>query len=284
MTQPLQQTIYSPKSELRHPGRLIHSMFQDLLRSRGLAWRLFVRNISAKYRQSLVGYIWAILPPLLVSALWIFLNSQKIISVASTTTPYPLYVLTGTLLWQIFVESINAPMRVVRGSASMIAKINFPREALIVTAFLEIIFHMSIQIVLLGVVLIYFKIPLQNISAFACLGLLGLISFGMMIGILLTPLSILFGDIQHGLPMILQPLFYLTPIVYSPPTSGFATVIAAINPITPLIRLTRGAITTGETACLHASITIFGATTLLLFIGWILYRIAMPHLIERISS
>ncbi len=259
-------------------------MLQDLLRSRGLAWRLFIRNISARYRQSLVGYLWAILPPILISSLWIFLNSQKIISLNTTATPYPLYVLTGTLLWQIFVESIHAPMRVVRDSATMIAKINFPREALIVTAFLEVIFHMTIQLVMLTAVFIYFKISFHHISIYVVIGLSGLISLGMMIGILLTPLSILFGDIQHGLPMILQPLFYLTPIVYPPPDSGVALIIATLNPITPLIRLTRDSITTGEIACLSSSTAILSATIFMLFIGWLLYRVAIPHLIERISS
>lgn len=284
MSSSLQQTVYSPESELKHPGRFLRCMLQDLMCSRELAWRLFTRNISARYRQSLVGYLWAILPPLLISSLWIFLNTQNIISLKTTTTPYALYVLTGTLLWQIFVESIHAPMRVVRDSAPMIAKINFPREALIVTAFLEVIFHMGIQLIMLAVVFIYFKIPFHQINLTAGIGLLGLVSLGMMTGILLTPLSVLFGDVQHGLPMILQPIFYLTPIVYPPPNSGIASVIASLNPICPLIHLTREAITTGEVTFLIPSIIIFGVSFLLLFIGWVLFRVAMPHLIERISS
>lgn len=280
----LKPTIYSPISELRHPWILITAMIADVINARELAWRLFVRNISAKYRQTIVGYAWAILPPLLTSAIWIFLNSQKIMDFRNTEIPYPLYVLVGTILWQIFVDSINAPIRVIKESAPMIAKINFPREALLFAAFLEVLFNFAIQSVLLTGVFIYFKISVSADIFLAISGVFGIIMMGMMFGILLTPLSVLYGDIQQGLPMILHSLFYLTPIVYSVPKAGFGNLLAKLNPISPLIIFTRELITTGKFVCLDLSLILSGFTFLLLLIGWILYRIAMPHLIERIAA
>ena len=280
----LKETVYSPESEIANPRVLASRMFQDLFSSRELAWRLFLRNTSAKYRQSLMGYLWAILPPLLTSAIWIFLNTQNILNFGETSVPYPLYVLVGTVLWQVFVNSINTPIRVVKESASMIAKINFPREALILAAFLEIGFHLAIQLCLLACVFIFFSVPLSLSCIWALFGILAIITAGMMVGILLTPLSILYGDIQQGLPMILQPLFYLTPIVYSTPETGMGAFLAMINPIAPLILFTRELLTTGEVVCLTATIVISGMTMILLLFGWLLYRVAMPHLVERISS
>jgi len=64
MTQHLPLTIYTPESQLRHPRQLLRAMFHDLKASRELAWRLFGRNISSQYRQSMLGYFWAFLPPL----------------------------------------------------------------------------------------------------------------------------------------------------------------------------------------------------------------------------
>ena len=284
MHQTSHKTIYTPESELRRPVLLLTAMLRDLITSRELAWRLFIRNISTRYRQTIVGYLWAVFPPLLTSAIWIFLNNQKILNVTETSVPYPLYILTGTILWQVFVDSINAPMRVVKESATMIAKINFPREALIIAAFLEILFNLFIQLCLLACVFIYFGIPLSVEILWGFTGIIGIIMMGMMAGILLTPMSILYGDVQQGLPMILQPLFYLTPIVYSAPKTGFGAILTTYNPISPLIQFTRELIITGKVICLEPSIIVFSITMILLLFGWLLYRIAMPHLVERISA
>ncbi len=284
MTQSLKTTIYSPESELARPWLLMKGMARDLAASRELAWRLFLRNISAKYRQTFMGYLWAVFPPLLTSAIWIFLNSQKILNFSETDIPYPLYVLVGTIIWQVFVNAINIPILVVRDSASMIAKINFPREALILAAFFEILFNLAIQLILLAAVFLYFRVSVSIQCIWAFGGLLSVIMAGMMTGILLTPLSILYGDIQQGLPMILQPLFYLTPIVYSPPETGIGAILATINPISPLIRFTRELITTGEFVCSASTLIISVFTGIMLLFGWILYRVAMPHLVERISA
>lgn len=284
MDSQLKETVYTPESELRHPWILFLNMMGDLVKSRELAWRLFIRNISARYRQTLGGYLWAILPPLMTSALWIFLNSQKIFSIKETSVPYPLYVLVGTILWQVFVDAINAPMRVVKESAPMIAKINFPREALIFAAALEVIFTLFIQVCLLAGVFIYFRIPLSIGLLLSTVGISGIILMGMMIGLMLTPLSVLYGDVQQGLPILLQPLFYLTPIIYKAPEAGFGAIIATYNPISPLIRFTRELITSGKAVCLESTIVVLSITIAMLLLGWLLYRIAMPHLVERITA
>jgi len=284
MNQKLKLTIYNPESQLRKPGTLLTSMVSDLVNSRELAWRLFIRNLSARYRQTIIGYLWAVVPPLLTSAIWIFLNTQKIFDIKDTPVPYPLYVLVGTILWQVLVNAVNTPLRVVKSSANMISKINFPHEALIIAAFLEVVFNLVIQCCLLFGVFIYFSVPLSPGMLLGLGGIMGIIMMGMMAGILLTPLSILYGDIQQGLPMILQPLFYLTPVVYPAPESGFGAVLAKYNPISPLIQFTRELLTTGKIVCLEQSIIVCCATLILLLIAWLLYRVAIPHLIERIAA
>ena len=144
MERPLKETVYSPDSELRNPGRLVHSMMSDLLASRELAWRLFVRNISAQYRQSLLGYFWAFIPPLFTTLIWVFLNSQNILDIGDTGMPYPLFVLTGTVLWQTFADALDSPLKLVSKSKAMLAKINFPREALILTRSGMVLFNFAI--------------------------------------------------------------------------------------------------------------------------------------------
>jgi lipopolysaccharide transport system permease protein len=277
-------TVYSPDPALKEPTTLFTEMVGDLIAARELAWRLFVRNISAKYRQTMIGYVWAILPPVLTSAIWIFLNSQKIFSFQESRVPYPLFVFTGTIIWQVFIGSVQTPIQVVKESASMLAKINFPREALIIAALLEILLNTFIQLILLSCTFVYFGIPLSAICIAALGGLMTIIMMGMMIGVILTPFAILYGDVQQGLPIIFQPLFYLTPIVYPIPESGIGSILATWNPVSPVIQFTRELLISGQIVFLGPSMVIFCITFFLLLLGWLMYRLAMPHLVERIAA
>ena len=281
---PLPVTVYTPDSQLRQPRQLLQAMWHDLRASRELAWRLFVRDISAQYRQSLLGYVWAFMPPLFTTAIWVFLNGQKILNVGETAIPYPAYVLAGTLLWQGFVDAVNAPLRVVSGSRSLLAKINFPREALLLSGLGQVLFNFGIRLVLLVPVFLWLDMALPVTILLAPLGILALIAFGLSVGVILTPLGLLYGDVGRGLTLATQLWFYLTPVVYAVPDRWPASLVASVNPVSPLLITTRAWMTTGDTPQPLAFILITSATLLLLSLGWLLYRLAMPHLIERMQA
>ena len=70
----MRTTIYTPDSLLSNPLSMIRGMLQDLVASRELAWRLAVRDLSAQYRQTILGFLWAIILPLANTLIWIFLS------------------------------------------------------------------------------------------------------------------------------------------------------------------------------------------------------------------
>jgi len=284
MADPLPEVVYTPDSQLRQPRQLLHSMVADLLASRELAWRLLVRNISAQYRQTLLGYLWAFLPPIATTLTFVFLNSQKILSVGDTSIPYPAYVMVGTLLWQGFVDALNSPLRLLRTSKSMLAKINFPREALILAGLGEVLFNFAIRLVLMFIVFVWFRIAVPPTILMAPIGVLALMALGLTIGILLAPLEILYQDIQRGLAIITTMWFFVTPVVYPPPTKWPASLLTQVNPVSPLLVTTRELLTTGTVSHPYSFSLIFGITLGLMFMAWVLYRLAMPYLIERIGA
>jgi len=81
--------IYTSESLLRHPLLLFKQMWRDLLASRGLAWRLLVRDISAQYRQSFLGILWAFVPPVATAVGLTLANNAKVINISATDLPYP---------------------------------------------------------------------------------------------------------------------------------------------------------------------------------------------------
>jgi lipopolysaccharide transport system permease protein len=277
-------TVYTPESPIRHPGRLFFDMFKDLFAGRELAWRLAVRDVSAQYRQTALGLLWAFIMPLAHTLIWIFLSSSGIVTIRDTALPYPIYVFTGTIIWAIFIDSVNAPLHQTTANKQMLSKINFPREALIVSGIYQTLFNGAIRITLMIFVLLFFKInPGWSLILFP-LGILSLILTGTALGLLLTPIGMLYTDIGRGIPLVMQFLMYLCPVVFPIPHEGWAAVLFRINPMTPLIMTTRDWLTGLLPEYLSSFSLISLFIIILLAAVWIIYRVAMPILIERMSA
>lgn len=277
-------TIYTPTSALKQPRKLFAEMLHDLWAGRGLAWRLFLRDTAALYRQSILGYVWAFLPPVATAATFVFLNSQKILSIGATPVPYAAYVMIGTLLWQSFVDALNSPARVVAANRGMLIKIKFPREALIVAGVLEVLFNFLIRLTLLVPVFWFFEIPVSSSILLFPLGVIALMLLGLSLGLILTPIALLYTDIGRGVSIIAGFWLFLTPVVYPPPTTGFAAYLTTINPVSPVILTTRDWLISQPATHLSAFIVVTALALILLLIGWVIYHVALPHLIERMGG
>ena len=280
----LQTVIYTPASPLRYPGRLVKEMFRDLIASRGLAWRLFIRDTSAQYRQSVLGYVWAFVPPLVASLPFVFLNSQGVVGIKGTSIPYAAYAMIGTIIWQAFADALNSPLKTVTASKAMLSKINFPREAILLSGLGQVLFGVLIRLVLLIAVFVWFRIPPPATACLFPLGILALVMVGFMIGIVFTPFGLLYTDVQQILPVLSMFLMFLTPVLYPPPQSGLAAAVARWNPLSPLVVVTRNWLTTGAMTGLAQFAVISAATVILLLAGWLIYRLALPHIIARIGN
>jgi lipopolysaccharide transport system permease protein len=281
---PPNKTVYSPDSSLRHPARMLADMLHDLIVGRGLAWQLAVRDIRAQYRQAVLGLLWAFILPLAHTTTWIFLSGAGIVTVSNTALPYPVYVFTGTMLWAIFMDAVNAPLQQTLAAKQMLAKVNFPREALVVSGILQTLFNGGIKIVLLLVTLMLLDFyPGWTLISFL-LGIFSLILAGTAVGLLITPVGMLYTDIGKSLPLLLQFLMYLTPVVFPMPNSGWAAIIFKLNPMTPLILTTRNWLTGISQDCLGYFFIVNALVIILLLVVWMVYRIAMPILIERMSA
>ena len=281
---PLAVTVYTPESSLANPRHMLRDMFRDLLASRELAWRLAVRDIRAMYRQSFLGLLWALILPLANTVVWIFLSSSGIVTVRDTDLPYPVYVFVGTMLWAIFMDAVNSPLQVTMAAKPMLAKINFPRESLVLAGIFQSLFNASIKIVLLLVALIVMGInPGWSLVLFP-VGLLSLIMVGTMIGLMLTPVGLLYTDVGRALPLLMQFLMYLTPVVFPTPKDGWPAMVFQANPLTPLIVTTRQWLTGMPADQLGYFMLVNAVTLVLLLVFWAIYRLAMPILIERMSA
>jgi lipopolysaccharide transport system permease protein len=276
--------VYTPEPLLRHPVVMLREIAADVWAGRELAWRLFLRDLRAGYRQTLLGYIWAFLPPLVAAATFIFLQSQGITRIEVVGIPYAAFALMGTLLWQIFVDALTSPSASLGAAKAMLVKINFPREAVIVGGLYMVIFNALIRMLLIAAVMILWRIPVGPTLAFLPVALLGLLAAGFALGLIITPVSALYGDAARAIPIVAGFWMLLTPVVYPPQMGGITGWLATWNPVSPLIITARECLTGQALTVLGPFFLVTAGSLFVILLGLIGFRIAMPHLIERMGG
>lgn len=280
----LPMRIYSPDAALSHPLILIKELVGDIWAARELAWRLFVRDLKAQFRATYFGYVWAFLPPLVGALTFIFLQSQGITNITETGIPYPAFAIIGTLLWQTFIEALQSPLNSINVAKPMLAKVNFPREAILMAGMYMVFFNLMIRLILLAAVMMIWQvIPGLSVIVFPLM-MLGLLLCGFALGLLLVPIGGLYGDVGRAIPIAAQFWMLLTPVVYPAQKSGLAGWLAVWNPISPLIVSARDSLTGQSLEQLFPAIAVIMFSAVLAFMGMVGIRLIMPHLIVRMGG
>lgn len=280
---PLETRIYQRENQLKFV-KLLKDSLKDIHLSRFLSKQLAVRDITAQYRQSYLGILWAFITPLLTAVVWILLRQSGTIQLSDTDMPYPIFVFAGTLIWSILVECINAPIVNTNAARSILTKINFPKEALIVSGIYKLLFNSFIKIILLIILLLFYQVTLSWYMLLFPLAILGTVLFGTAVGLLITPLGLLYKDIGKIIAFGMQFLMYASPIVYAIPNSGFMKSIMELNPLTPLVLVPRDLLVGTYPEFLGYYGLVIGCCIPILFIGVVFYRISIPIVVERLSA
>ncbi len=276
--------VYRSQSNLRDLRSFVTLMIEDLRKSKALAWRLMLRDINARYRQTFLGYFWALIPPVVVAYSLVIASEARVINIGNTDLPYPAYVMLSMVLWQTFIEAFNAPSQAVAESKVMLAKINFPRESIILAKVGEVIFNFLIKLVLVVFVFVTYHVPLTEMALLAPIGVLSLILLGTFLGVLIAPFGAIYQDISKSILLLTTPWLLITPVLYPVPTTGIFGVIVNLNPVTPLLVTTRELATNGIVSNWSGFLVVSLVASVGLLFSWVLFRLSIPYVIERMPS
>ncbi|QRM87806.1 ABC transporter permease [Lacinutrix sp. WUR7] len=279
----LETRVYQKERTIK-VGALLKASLQDIYTSRFLARQLAERDIKAQYRQSYLGIIWAFIAPLTTAFVWIVLNKSGTIRLSDTGIPYPVYAFSGTLIWSIIVASINSPMGSTNAAKGILSKINFPKEALILSGIYKLLFDSSIKVVLLLVFVLFYGVGLHWSMLLFPLAILGAIVLGTTLGLFITPLGLLYKDIGRIISMGMQFLMYITPVVYAIPKSGLMRDVMTWNPITPIVLTARDLVVGMSPTHLNYFLITLVVCIPFLCLGLVIYRISIPIIVERLSA
>lgn len=210
------------------------------------AWR----DIKVKYKQTVLGFLWAILQPFITMLVFTFFFG-KMLQSPSLNMPYPVFVLSGLLMWNIFSSGVvNAGNSMIHNS-NIIKKIYFPRLIIPLSAVLVSVFDFLMAFVIFLVVMIYYNLnsnlDIHWISFIlflpVCIIISCIASFG--VGTLLAALNIKYRDFRYLIPFMIQTLLFVTPVIYplNIVEPAYLKQILAINPMYAAIEILRGSMT-----------------------------------------
>lgn len=274
------QKIYEPNKQFKLGLRVWQDMFGEIYEYRELIWRLFVRDFSAKYKQSLLGNFWNLFMPFVAIGTFVFLKKAGIVNISPTDMPYPLYALLGLSFWQIFASGLNAGANSLVGAGDLITKINFPREVLVMASMAQAVFEFAIKFFLIVCFFAYYHfIPSWTIIFLPVVLLpLGLLTLGLALGI-----SILNGvmrDVGNIVSLLIMFLMFLTPVLY--PIKNDHFIFFQLNILAVLVDAPRELIASGHISHLGSYLMASVVSLLIFLISWRVFHLAETKIPERV--
>ncbi|HWP59945.1 MAG TPA: ABC transporter permease [Candidatus Acidoferrales bacterium] len=187
---------------------------KELYEHRELILSLGLRELKARYKQTVFGISWALVQPLSMMLI-LTLVFSRIAKLPSDGIPYPIFVYSTLVFWQFFTLTFSQGTTSLVGNASLVRKVYFPREICFLAIFFSAAADLAISFALLLVLRAYYALPLTwnllwiaPILAVQVLFTLGLVS-------LTSSLHVRFRDIGHALPLVNQIWMFASPVAYS---------------------------------------------------------------------
>ncbi len=273
----IQPIRYSADPSLSSPGIFFRAALADLVASARPARLFALSSIRSRYRRAWLGYLWLFVPAIATAAACTALRYSEVIIVRDTLIPYPLFALTGMLLWQGFVEGIAMPNQHVSANRHMLTRTPIPHETVLLAGLYDLALNALVRLGAMFILLAGFGGPALATWLLVPLGMVLLISLGVAVGLMLSPLSLLYDDVGRALGVITGFGLLLTPVLYPLPEHS----LLWLNPVAPLLDGTRGWIAGVRP---DAVFFIIGGVGLVgMVAGWLLYRLARPRLVERLG-
>jgi len=281
---PLPVRVITPHDGLDAFRHAFTSLIRDRHFTRELAWRMFVRDTKAMFRGSFLGWFWIIVPTLANSLVWMFLSGSNVISIQTGSVPYPVFVFVGNLLWTAFNGCLVGALGVLSEAQGTLSKVSFPHECLLLLVLWKALLNVAVTSLALPVFLLLYPVDLRPQMLLFPLGMALTMLCGLSLGLILVPVAALFQDLSRAVHLALRFVFFLTPVIFPLPAAGLARKLMLWNPATSLIVTSRSWLLGGEQPDTAVLAIVSVSSLLLLLLGIVALKVALPHIIERTAG
>lgn len=228
--------------EIKPPSKWHFFDIKELIYYKDTLYFLTWKDIKVKYKQAVLGFLWAFLQPIAMTAVFVLFNLAVNVSLGDVNIPYPLFVLSGIMLWNLFANAITATSNSVVNNSNILKKIYFPRIFFPMSSLLVSLFDFFITLLIYIPVMIYYNVyPNWQIIYIlpVCILLVSILVLG--IGSFFGALNVKYRDVKYIIPFVVQLLFFISPVFYSNNQIALPWVknLYYLNPMTGIIELFR---------------------------------------------
>lgn len=208
-------------------------------RNRVLLKELIKTDFKLRYQGSMLGYLWAVLRPLLMFAI-LYIVFAKVLRFGSDIPHYPVYLLTGTVLWNFFTECCGQGIQSIVMRGDLIRKISFPKWIIVVSATSTALINLAINIAVIIVFALINGVTPSWTWLLVPFSVIELYAFSLGISFLLSAANVKFRDVGSIWEVLIQALFYAIPIIYPLSMVSATNEIIAkcllLNPVAQVIQ------------------------------------------------
>lgn len=196
---------------IRPKSGFISIDFAELWRYRELFWFLALRDILVRYKQTVIGIVWAVIQPVLIMIVFTVIFG-KVAKLPSNGIPYPILTFVALLPWQFFSDTLTQTSQSVVGNAGMISKIYFPRLIIPTSTVISGMVNFAISfVILIGLMFWYHIVPTANVFLLPMFFLL-VAATALGAGLWLSALNVKYRDVKYVVPFIVRMGLYISPV------------------------------------------------------------------------
>jgi len=251
---------------------------RELFKYRQLIWTIAWGDFKWRYKNSILGYFWSLLEPLIMFIILyiVFSNLMKV-----QVEYYQLFLLLGIIMWNFFVKATNLGLNAIVGKPSLIQRVYFPRDVLVISGVITAMLQSLFESLVFIIFMIYFAIPLTWTLIYLPYILTIYFILALGVALAISALNVYYRDIQFIWIVVLQAGFFITPILY--PLSIFPPSLQAIFRLNPIAQI----IVTARDVILYSvppywvSLAYAGIASLVIFaVGYSIFRRLEPRFAE----
>lgn len=242
---------------------------KELWMYRELFTVLAYREFQVRYKQTLIGVLWAIIRPLLTMVVFTFLFG-RIAQIPSDGVPYPIFSYSGLVLWSYFSSAVAQSSASMTANSKLITKVYFPRVIIPASSTIVGLIDYIISFTIVFALMLYYGYPLTYSLLLVPVVVFFTWILSLGIGLWFSALNVKYRDVQYALPFFTQTLMYITPIIYPVSLAGNFQWVLALNPLSGLIEAHRALIL----GSLSVNWTLLGVSvliTMLVFLSGYIY-------------
>ena len=252
-------------------GRAEGQYWRDLFRYRELFYFLAWRDVLVRYKQTVIGILWAVLRPFLTMAVFVLVFG-RIAKLPSEGIPYPILVFAAMLPWQLFATSLSEGSNSLISNANLISKVYFPRLIVPASAVIVSFVDFAISSALLALLMVWYQVwPGWHLFTLPFFTLLALLA-SMGAGLWLAALNVQYRDFRYVVPFLVQFGLYVSPVGFSSSVIPEKwRLLYALNPMVGVIDGFRWAISGGRSAFYPPALWISAGVVVVLMVSGVWY-------------